>query len=145
MQDVTRASLKSYYMIFKWVQFVFVVCKKKWDLNKIIVLYCTRNYVYKAGSMAGIHTNDLEVIPKIRRCRNQHAMAIQTPSASSNTYKFNFLSQTIRDSTDLPDCLISSAEVTNDCLVNTIPSFCLSISRLIVYSLYAQKDTETTS
>ena len=37
---------------------------------------------------ARIPTDDL--IPKNRRCRNQHSLAFQIPSASKETYKSNF-------------------------------------------------------
>ena len=63
---------------------------------------------------ARIPTDDL--IPKNRCCRNQHSMAFQIPSASTNTYKFSFFPQTIRDWNDLPDSLISSAERSDNCM-----------------------------
>ena len=79
--------------------------------------FMTRNYVYETGSMTGIlgqlkweslkkRRKDInriillykglkgksriptdDVIPKVRRCRNQHYMAFQIPSASKVTYK----------------------------------------------------------
>ena len=55
-----------------------------------------------------IPTDDL--IPKNRRCRNQH------PLASKEAYKSSFFPQTIRDWNDLPDSLISSAEMSDDCV-----------------------------
>ena len=63
---------------------------------------------------AGIPTDDL--IPKNRRCRNQHSLAFQIPSASKEAYKSSFFPQTIRDWNDLPDSLISSAEMSDDCV-----------------------------
>ena len=103
----------------------------------------TRNYVYETGSMTGIlgqlkweslkkrrkdnrlillykglngkariPTNDL--IPKTRRGRNQHSLAFQIPSASKDVYKYSFFPQTIRDWNDLPESLISSAELSDD-------------------------------
>ena len=51
-----------------------------------------------------------ELIPKNRRCRNQHSLAFQIPSASKEAYKSSF----IRDWNDLPDSLISSAEMSDD-------------------------------
>ena len=103
--------------------------------------FVTGNYVFETGSMTGIlgqikweslkkrrkdsrlillykglkgkariPTDDL--IPKNRRCRNQHSLAFQIPSASKEAYKSNFFPQTIRDWNDLPDSLISSAEKT---------------------------------
>ena len=104
--------------------------------------FITGNYVFETGSMTGIfghlkweslkkrrkdsrlillykglkgkariHTDDL--IPKNRRCRNQHSLAFQIPSASKETYKSSFFPQTIRDWNDLPDPLIS-AEMSDD-------------------------------
>ena len=50
-----------------------------------------------------------DLIPKNRRCRNQHSMAFQIPSASTNAYLH-------RDWNELPDSLISSAELSDDCV-----------------------------
>ena len=58
--------------------------------------------------------NDL--IPKNRHCRNHHSLAFQIPSASKEAYKSSFFPQTIRDWNDLPDSLISSAEMSDDCV-----------------------------
>ena len=105
----------------------------------------TGNYVFETGSMTGIlgqlkwesrkkrrkdsrlillykglkgkariPTDDL--IPKNRRCRNQHSLAFQIPSASKEAYKSSFFPQTIRDWNDLPDSLVSSAEMSDDCV-----------------------------
>ena len=105
----------------------------------------TGNYVFETGSMTGIlgqlkweslkkrrkdsrlillykglkgkariPTDDL--IPKNRRCRNQHSLAFQIPSASKEAYKSSFFPHTIRDWNDLPDSLISSAEMSDDCV-----------------------------
>ena len=63
---------------------------------------------------AKIPTDDL--IPKNRRCRNQHSLAFQIPSASTNAYLHSFFPQTIRDWNELPDSLISSAELSDDCV-----------------------------
>ena len=62
---------------------------------------------------ARIPTDDL--IPKNRRCRNQHSMVFQIPSASKDSYKKSF-SQTIRDWNALPDSLISSVALSDDCV-----------------------------
>ena len=51
---------------------------------------------------------------KTRRCRNQHSMAFQIPSASVEAYKSCFFPQTIRDWNNFPDSLISSAEMSDD-------------------------------
>ena len=103
----------------------------------------TRNYVYETGSMTGIlgklkweslkkrrkdnrlillykglkgkamiPTDDL--IPKIRRGRNQHSLAFQIPSASKDVYQYSFFPQTIRDWNYLPESLISSSELSDD-------------------------------
>ena len=61
---------------------------------------------------ASIPTDDL--IPLVRRCRNDHSMAYQVPIANTDIYKCSFFPQTIRDWNTLPDSLISSAEVIED-------------------------------
>ena len=63
---------------------------------------------------ARIPTDDL--ILKNRRCRNQHSLVFQIPSASKDSYKKSFFPQTIRDWNALPDSLISSAELSDDCV-----------------------------
>ena len=63
---------------------------------------------------ASVPTDDL--IPKTRRCRNQHSMAFQTPIANTDVYKGSFFPKTIRDWNALPDSLISSAEYAEDCV-----------------------------
>ena len=63
---------------------------------------------------ASVQTDDL--IPKTRRCRNQHSMAFQTPIANTDVYKGSFFPQTIRDWNALPDSLIPSAEDAEDCV-----------------------------
>ena len=71
--------------------------------------------VYKGRKgKARIPTDDL--IPKNRRCRNQHSMVFQIPSASKDAYKKSFFPQTIRDWNVLPDSLISPAELSDDCV-----------------------------
>ena len=107
--------------------------------------YGFRNYSYETGSMTGIleelkwetlqkrrkdnrlillykgikgkariPTDDL--IPKNRRCRNQQSLVFQIPTASKDAYKKSFFPQTIRDWNVLPDSLISSAELSDDCV-----------------------------
>ena len=75
--------------------------------NRLILLY---------KSLKGktrIPTDDL--IPKTtRRCRNQHSLAFQIPSASKDAYKYSFFSQTIGDWNDLPESLISSSRLSDD-------------------------------
>ena len=82
--------------------------KKQRQDNRLILLY------KGLKSKARIPTVDL--IPKNRRCRNQHSMAFQILSASEDTYKKSFFLQTIRDWNVLPDSLISSAELSGDCV-----------------------------
>ena len=43
---------------------------------------------------ASVPTDDL--IPKTRRCRNQHSLAFQTPVANTDVYTGSFFPQTIR-------------------------------------------------
>ena len=107
--------------------------------------FVTGNYVFETGSMTGIlgqlkweslkkRRKDSrlillykglkgkaripidDLIPKNRRCRNQHSLAFQIPSASKEAYKSSFFPQTIRDWNDLPDSLVSSAEMSDDCV-----------------------------
>ena len=83
--------------------------KKRSPDSRLILL------LYKGlKSKARIPTYDL--IPKNRRCRNQHSLVFQIPSASKDAYKSSFFPQTIRDWNDLPDFLISSAEMSDDCV-----------------------------
>ena len=93
------------------------------SVQKRIARFVTGNYNFETGSMTGIlrqlkweslkkrrkdnrltllckgkasvPTDDL--IPKTRRCRNQHSMAFQTPIANTDVYKGSFFPQTIRD------------------------------------------------
>ena len=108
--------------------------------------FVTRNYSRETGSMTGIlkelkwetlqkrrkdnrlillykglkgkaRIPTIDLIPKKnRRCRNQHSMAFQISSASEDAYKKSFFPQTIRDWNDLPDSLITSAELLDDCV-----------------------------
>ena len=59
------------------------------DDNRLILLY------EGLKGKASIPTDDL--IPKTRRCRNQHSMAFQTPIANADVYKGSFFPHTIRD------------------------------------------------
>ena len=92
-----------------------ILKKLKWESlqkrrkdNRIILLY------KGIKGRAKIPMDDL--IPKNRRCRNQHSLAFQIPSASTNAYLHSFFPQTIRDWNELPDSLISSAELSDDCV-----------------------------
>ena len=113
------------------------------SVQKRAARFVTGNYNYETGSMTGIlgqlkweslkkrrkddrlillykglkgkasvPTDDL--IPKTRRCRNQHSMAFQIPIANTDVYKGSFFPRTIRDWNALPDSLISSAEDAED-------------------------------
>ena len=115
------------------------------NVQKRAARFVTRNYSYETGSMTGIleelkwetlqkrrkdnrlillykglkgkariPTDDL--IPKNRRCRNQHSLVFQILSASIDAYKKSFFPQSIRDWNVLPDSLISSAELSDDCV-----------------------------
>ena len=115
------------------------------NVQKRAARFVTRNYSYKTGSMTGIleklkwetlqkrrKDNRLillykglkgkariptgELIPKNRRCRNQHSLVFQIPTASKDVYKKSFFPQTLRDWNVLPDSLISSAELPDDCV-----------------------------
>ena len=82
--------------------------KKRRKDNRYVLLY------KDLKGKASVATDDL--IPKTRRCRNQHSMAFQTPIANTDVYKGSFFLQTIRDWNALPDSLISSAEDAEDCV-----------------------------
>ena len=82
--------------------------KKRRKDNRLVLLY------KGLKGKARIPTDDF--IPKTRRGRNQHALAFQIPSASKDVYKYSFFPQTIRDWNDLPESLISSSELSDDCV-----------------------------
>ena len=84
--------------------------KKRRKDNRLILLY------KGLKGKASIPTDDL--ISKTRPGRNQHSKAFQTPTANTDVYKCSFFPQTIRDWNVLPDSLISSAEVAEDCVAN---------------------------
>ena len=83
--------------------------KKRRKDNRLVLLY------KGLKGTASIPTDDL--IPKTRRGRNQHSKAFQIPIANTDVYKCSFFPKTIRDWNVLPDSLISSAEVAEDCIV----------------------------
>ena len=56
--------------------------KKRRKDNRLILLY------KDLKGKASVPTDDL--IPKTRRCRNQHSMAFQTPIANTDVYKGSF-------------------------------------------------------
>ena len=80
--------------------------KKRRRDNRLILLY------KGLKGKASIPTDDL--IPLVRRCRNDHSMTYQVPIANTDIYKCSFFPQTIRDWNALPDSLISSAEGAED-------------------------------
>ena len=70
-------------------------------------------FLYKdLKGKASIPTDDL--IPLVRRCRNDHSMAYQVPIANTDINKCSFSPLTIRDWNSLPDSLTSSAEGAED-------------------------------
>ena len=81
---------------------------KRWKDHRLILLY--NGLKDKARRPTG------GLIPKTRRSRNQHSMAFQIPSASVEAYKCSFFPQTIRDWNVLPNSLISSDELSDDCM-----------------------------
>ena len=102
-------------------------CKQSLRIGKIRALNGCTGRLFRAATQyrlillykglkgkARIPTDDL--IPKNRRCKNQHSLAFQIPLASKEVYKSSFFPQTIRDWNDLPDPLISSAEMSDDCV-----------------------------
>ena len=96
------------------------------NVQKCAARFVTINYSYETGSITGI-LDDLkwetpqkrrkdnrlillykglkgkariltdDLIPKNRRCRNQHSIVFQIPSASKDAYKKSIFPQTIRD------------------------------------------------
>ena len=83
--------------------------KKRRKDNILILLY------NGLKGKASVPTDDL--IPKTRRCRNQHSMAFQTPIANTDFIKVVSSHQAIRYWNALPDSLISSAEDAEDCVL----------------------------
>ena len=49
-------------------------------------------------------------------CRNQHSMTFQIPSACTDAYKVASFLELSGIINDLPDSLISSAELSDDCV-----------------------------
>ena len=88
--------------------------RKKKNKTTLHLFYFIWIRKLKRIGKARIPTGDL--VSKTRRCRNQHSMAFQIPTASLDAYKCSFFPQTIRDWNDLPDSLISSAEMSDDCV-----------------------------
>ena len=80
--------------------------QKRRKVNRLILLY--------KGLKGKTRIPTVDLSPQNRR--NQHSMAFQIPAASEDAYKKSFFPKTIRDWNDLPDSLISSAELSDDCV-----------------------------
>ena len=85
----------------------------KWESLKTLRRDSRLILLYKVlKGKASILTDD--IIPLVRRCRNDNSMAYQVPIANTDIYKCSFFPQTIRDWNALPDSLISSAAGAED-------------------------------
>ena len=85
----------------------------KWESLKKLRRDSILTLLYKdLKGKASIPTDDL--IPLVRRCRNDHFKAYQVPIANTDIYKCSFFPQTIRDWNAFPGSLISSAEGAED-------------------------------
>ena len=83
--------------------------------NNFVLIFVLLSRVFRAYPK-NTSWNAFLYTPSVRRCRNQHSMAFQTPIANTDVYKGSFFPQTIRDWNALPDSLISSAEDAEDCI-----------------------------
>ena len=81
--------------------------KKRRKDSRLILLY--------KGLKGKARISTYDLIPKNRHCRNQHSLAFHISFRYLQLAK-NFFPQTIRDCNDLPDSLISSAEMSDDCV-----------------------------
>ena len=86
--------------------------QEKEENSRLILLY--KGLKVKAS----VPIDDL--IPKTRRCRNQHSMAFQTPIANTDVYKGSFFPQTIRNWNALPDSLMSLLKMQRIVLLNSL-------------------------
>ena len=82
--------------------------KKRRTDHRIILLY--------KGLKGKPRIPTYDIIPKTRRCRNSHSTVLQLPPASIEAYKCSFFPQTVRDWNDLPDSLLYTAEMSDDCV-----------------------------
>ena len=80
--------------------------KKRRRDSRLILLYKGQK------GKTSIPTDNL--IPLVRRCRNDYSRAYQVPIANIDIYKCSFFPQAIKDWNALPDSLISSAECVED-------------------------------
>ena len=84
------------YYVFETGSMTGILGKLKWESLKKRRRDSWLILLYKGlKGKARILTDDF--IPKNRRCRNQHYLAFQIPSASKEAYKSSFFPQTIRD------------------------------------------------
>ena len=100
---------------YEKVSMTDILKKLKWESlqkrrkdNRIILLY------KGLKGRAKIPTDDL--IPKNRHCRNQHSWHFRYLQQVQMPIYTVFFPQTIRDWNELPDSLISSAELSDDCV-----------------------------
>ena len=80
--------------------------------------FVTGNYVFETGSMTGILGQlkcEMTLSQRIGVVEST-LFGFSNTSASKEAYKSSFFPQTIRDWNDLPDSLISSAEMSDDCV-----------------------------
>ena len=70
----------------------------------------------KGGMIIGSYYCKKVCEVKSNSCRNQHSMAYQISYASKDAYKKSFSPQTNREWNYLPDSLISTAELSDNCL-----------------------------
>ena len=97
--------------------------KKRRKDNRLILLY------KGLKGKASVPTDDL--IPKTRRCRNQHSMAFQAPIANTDVYKGSFFPQTIRDWNALPDSLSHPLKMQRIVLLSSLLGWELGTNSLI--------------
>ena len=62
----------------------------------------------------------MTLFPPIRRTRNHHSLAFQTPLAGTDIYKSSFFPKTIREWNSLTDSLISAFECAEDSVTKFI-------------------------
>ena len=85
-------------------QLIWESLKQRRKGNRLVLLY------KGLKGKVRIPTDDIRLIPKTMRGRNQHSLAFRKPSASKDVYKYSFFPQTIMDWNDLPESLFSSSE-----------------------------------
>ena len=86
--------------------------KKRRRDRRLILLYKSLK------GKASIPTDDL--IPLVRRCRNDHFMAYQVPIANTDIYKCSCLPQTIRDRNHFQALLSPQLKVPRVVLLNSL-------------------------